>query len=176
MPLRRRHLLGSALLLAGASLLPRPAGAAPGRTVFVLNGPNLDLLGQRQPELYGHRTLADVEKLCRDAAARLRLEIVFRHTNSEGQLVDWIHEARSGAAAIVINPAAYAHTSVAVMDALEACDMPKFEVHITNTFHRESFRHTDYVAQAATGVVDGLGIQGYALALERVAQLLEHKQ
>lgn len=141
--------------------------------VFILNGPNLDLLGQRQPELYGHDTLQQVEELCQRTAAELGLRIDFRQTNSEGTLVDYLHEARTQAQAIIINPAAYSHTSIAVHDALHACDMPIYEVHISNTWKRDSFRHTDYVAIVATGQLNGLGINGYALALRQVAAVLQ---
>jgi len=141
--------------------------------VFVLNGPNLDLLGQRQPELYGRETLQQVREVCERTAAELGLRIEFRQTNSEGTLVDHIHDARNEAQAIIINPAGYAHTSVAIHDALHTCDMPIYEVHISNTWKRESFRHTDYVATAATGQINGLGTNGYALALRQVAFVLE---
>jgi len=141
--------------------------------VFILNGPNLDLLGQRQPELYGRDTLQQVEELCRRTAAELGLRIDFRQTNSEGTLVDYLHEARIHAQAIIINPAAYSHTSIAVHDALHACDMPIYEVHVSNTWKRDSFRHTDYVAIVATGQLNGLGIDGYALALRQVAAVLQ---
>jgi len=143
--------------------------------VFILNGPNLDLLGERQPELYGHETLQQVKELCERTAAELGLQIDFRQTNSEGTLVDHIHDARTRAQALIINPAAYSHTSVAVHDALHACDMPIYEVHISNTWKRDSFRHTDYVAIAATGQLNGLGVNGYALALRQVAFVLQKR-
>jgi 3-dehydroquinate dehydratase II len=132
----------------------------------------MDLLGERQPDLYGHQTLADIQKLCEDAAVPLGLVIDFRQTNSEGTLVD-LHEARAKAKAIVINPAAYAHTSLAVQDALHACDFPIIEVHMTNTWKRETFRQTDYTAQIATAQINGCGSNGYKLALEQVAFLLQ---
>ncbi|MEW1722821.1 type II 3-dehydroquinate dehydratase [Streptomyces sp. NPDC093109] len=145
--------------------------------VLVLNGPNLNLLGRRQPEIYGTDTLADVEKLCAEAAAAHGLETDFRQSNHEGQLVDWIQEAREHHAAIVINPAAYTHTSVAVRDALAACDeLPIMEVHISNIHRREEFRHHSYVSPVADGVIAGCGIQGYALAVQRVAHLLEQRE
>ena len=145
------------------------------RNVFVLNGPNLDLLGKRQPEVYGRETLADVEALCRKTASAHGLTIDFRQSNREYELIDWIHEAREAAAAIVINPAGYSHTSVAVFDALSAYDGPILEVHISNIHKREPFRHHSYVSRVASGVIAGCGAQGYALALERVASLLETK-
>ncbi|AXG79403.1 type II 3-dehydroquinate dehydratase [Streptomyces paludis] len=145
--------------------------------VLVLNGPNLNLLGRRQPEIYGTDTLADVEKLCAETAASHGLETDFRQSNHEGQLVDWIQEAREHHAAIVINPAAYTHTSVAIRDALAACDeLPIIEVHISNIHRREEFRHHSYVSAIADGVIAGCGIQGYALAVQRVARLLEQRE
>ncbi len=142
-------------------------------TVLVLNGPNLNLLGRRQPEIYGTDTLADVEKLCAAAAEPHGLTIDLRQSNHEGQLVDWIQEAREHHAAIVINPAAYSHTSVALRDALAACDdLPVLEVHISNIHRREEFRHHSYVSAVADGVIAGCGIQGYAFAVERAAALL----
>lgn len=140
--------------------------------IFVLNGPNLNLLGKRQPEIYGHETLADVEADCRSTGKQLKLEIDFRQTNAESQLIDWIHEARSQAGGIVINPAAYSHTSVAVLDALKTCEFPIMEVHISNIHQREEFRHHSYVSHVATGVICGCGTQGYTLALHRLERLL----
>jgi 3-dehydroquinate dehydratase II len=145
------------------------------RIVYVLNGPNLNLLGKREPHLYGHETLADVERNCRTLSAELGLEIRFHQTNREYELLDWIHEARDTAAAIVINPAAFTHTSVAILDALNACACPVFEVHISNVHKREAFRHHSYVSLRADGVMAGFGVQGYELALRRVAHLLEAK-
>ncbi|HJU20370.1 MAG TPA: type II 3-dehydroquinate dehydratase [Stellaceae bacterium] len=142
-------------------------------TVFVLNGPNLNLLGVRDPALYGHDTLADIEGRCLGRAAALDLEIEFRQTNHEGQLVDWIHEARDSADGIVLNAGALTHTSVAVLDALLAAELPVIEVHLSNIFRRESFRHHSYVSLAARGVICGLGAQGYELALEAIAGLIE---
>lgn len=137
--------------------------------VFVLNGPNLNLLGQRQPDLYGKTTLSEVETLCRERAKTLGLGVDFRQSNHEGQLVDWIHEARAEAAGIVINAGAYTHTSVAILDALLAAEKPVIEVHISNVFRREGFRHSSYVSPAARGVIVGCGALGYALALEALA-------
>ena len=140
------------------------------KTIFVLNGPNLNLLGKRQPEIYGHTTLDDVEALCESTAAAgfgIRLE----QSNHEGQLIDWIHEARDSACGIVINPGAYTHTSVAILDALKAFDGPVMEVHISNVHQREAFRHHSYVSLRADGVIAGLGIEGYAAAVRRVCRL-----
>ena len=137
--------------------------------VFVLNGPNLNMLGKRQPKVYGRATLADVEKLCRTRAETLGLAIDFRQTNLEGELVGWIQEARKAAAGIVINAGAYTHTSVAILDALLTAEKPVIEVHISNVFRRESFRHHSYVSPAAAGVIVGCGPLGYALALEALA-------
>nr|WP_019461705.1 type II 3-dehydroquinate dehydratase [Roseomonas mucosa] len=140
--------------------------------VYVLNGPNLNLLGKRQPQIYGHETLADVERDCRGAAAELGLEIRFHQSNREYEIIDWIHEAREVAAGIVINPAAFTHTSVAILDALKTFEGPIIEVHISNVHQRESFRHHSYVTLAASGVIAGFGTQGYTLALQRVARLI----
>jgi 3-dehydroquinate dehydratase-2 len=140
--------------------------------VYVLNGPNLNLLGVRQPEIYGRETLADVEAECRRVGADLGLAIEFRQTNAEFQLIDWIHEARIAAGGIVINPAAFSHTSVAVLDALNTCEFPILEVHISNIHKREEFRHHSFVSRIAEGVICGFGTQGYCLALQRLARLL----
>jgi 3-dehydroquinate dehydratase II len=140
--------------------------------VLVLNGPNLNLLGRRQPEIYGRETLADVEAACRDLAGTLGLAIDFRQSNAEHELIEAIHAARENAAAIVINPAAYTHTSVALLDALSAFEGPVIEVHISNVHRREAFRHHSYVSQRADGVIAGFGTEGYLLALRRVASLL----
>ncbi|THD45483.1 MAG: type II 3-dehydroquinate dehydratase [Bradyrhizobium sp.] len=145
------------------------------RIVYVLNGPNLNLLGKRQPEIYGRETLADVEAACRAAAKELGLTIEFRQSNREYELIEWIHEARERAAAIVINPAAYTHTSVAILDALSAFDGPIIEVHLSNIHKREPFRHRSFVSGVASGVLAGFGVQGYGLALQRVARLLADK-
>ncbi len=142
-------------------------------TVFVLNGPNLNLLGVRDPSVYGHDTLGDIEERCTARAASHGLEIDFRQTNHEGQLVDWIQEARESADGIILNAGALTHTSVAVLDALSASGLPVIEVHLSNIFRRESFRHHSYVSLAANGVICGLGAKGYELAIEAVASLLE---
>jgi shikimate dehydrogenase len=140
--------------------------------VYVLNGPNLNLLGTRQPEIYGGETLADVEADCRRIGADLGLEVEFRQTNAEHQLIDWIHESRKRAAGIIINPAALSHTSVAVLDALNTCEFPILEVHISNIHKREEFRHHSFVSRVAEGVICGFGTQGYLLAIERLARLI----
>lgn len=141
--------------------------------VLVLNGPNLNLLGLREPSLYGADTLDDVEALCAEAGEALDLAIDFRQSNLEGELISWVHECRGRAAGIIINPAGYSHTSVALMDALRAVDLPVIEVHLTNIHRREAFRHHSYVSYAATGVICGLGPAGYALALRAMAGLLD---
>ena len=143
------------------------------RLVFVLNGPNLNLLGKRQPHIYGHETLADVERDCRALAAELNLELRFHQSNREYEIIDWVHEARETAAAIVINPAAFTHYSVAVLDALNAFDGLVFEVHISNVHKREEFRHHSFVSARADGVIAGFGTQGYLLALRRAASLID---
>jgi 3-dehydroquinate dehydratase-2 len=142
------------------------------RIVYLLNGPNLNLLGKRQPEIYGHETLADVERDCRALCAELKLDLRFFQSNREYELIDWIHEARGAAGGIVINPAAFTHTSVALLDALNAFEGPVIEVHISNVHKRESFRHHSYVSLRAEGVIAGCGVQGYQLALRRIATLL----
>lgn len=144
----------------------------PSPTVLVLNGPNLNLLGTREPEVYGTDTLADVERLCHETAAALGLTVDFRQSNAEGTLIDAVQEARTSHAAVVINPAGYSHTSISLMDALLACDLPVVEVHLSNVHRREAFRHTSFVSRAASGVIAGCGAQGYAFALQRVAALL----
>jgi 3-dehydroquinate dehydratase II len=143
------------------------------RLVFVLNGPNLNLLGKRQPHIYGYETLADVERDCRTLAAELRLDIRFHQSNREYEIIDWIHEARDVAGGIVINPAAFTHTSVAVLDALNTFDAPVIEVHISNVHKREEFRHHSYVSLRADGVIAGCGTQGYLFGLRRIAALMQ---
>ncbi len=143
------------------------------RLIYILNGPNLNLLGQREPEIYGHETLGDVEDNCAALAGELGLEIRFHQSNAEHHLIDWIHEARGTAGGIIINPGAYSHTSIAIHDALKACDLPVMEVHISNIHARESFRHHSYVSLVATGILAGLGTQGYLLALQRLARLFD---
>lgn len=141
--------------------------------IFVLNGPNLNLLGKRQPHIYGTETLADVERDCRSLAAELGHGIRFHQSNREYDIIDWIHEAREGAAGIVINPAAFTHTSVAILDALNTFEPPVIEVHISNVHKREPFRHHSYVSLRADGVIAGLGTQGYLLAIRRIATVAE---
>lgn len=142
------------------------------RIVYVLNGPNLNLLGQREPHIYGSETLADVEAACVKLAAELGLEIVFRQSNHEGEIVDWVQEARGKAAGIVINPAGYTHTSVAIFDALSAFEGTVVEVHVSNIHRREPWRHHSYVSLRADGVIAGCGTDGYGFALQRIAKLL----
>ena len=143
------------------------------RLVYVINGPNLNLLGKRQPAIYGYETLADVEAACRRVATENKLELKFHQSNREYEIIDWIHEARETAAGIVINPAAFTHTSVAILDALNAFDGPVFEIHISNVHKREAFRHHSYVSSRADGVIAGFGTQGYTLALQRLAHLID---
>ena len=140
--------------------------------VAVLNGPNLDLLGERDPQAYGTATLADVEKLCLETGDRLGVDIDFRQTNHEGVLVDAIHELRRTAAGVVINAAALSHTSISVRDALAVVEGPVVEVHLSNIHRREAFRHHSFVAEVADGVVAGCGARGYAMAVEHVAHLV----
>ncbi len=142
------------------------------KRVVVLNGPNLNLLGKRQPEIYGRETLADVEAACRRVAAEQGLDLRFAQSNREYEIIDWIHAAREDAEAIVINPGAFTHTSVAILDALNAFEGVVLEVHISNVHKRESFRHHSYVSHRADGVMAGFGVQGYELALLRLGRLL----
>ena len=141
--------------------------------ICILNGPNLNMLGSRQPELYGRETLGDIKVLCQAHAVRLGLDIEFHQSNHEGDLVTWIQEARGRAAGIVINAGAYTHTSVAILDALLAADVPTVEVHLSNIHQRDSFRHHSYVAKAAKGMICGFGSHGYVLALEALARLIK---
>ena len=143
------------------------------RLVYVLNGPNLNLLGKRQPHIYGHETLIDVESDCRDVAAQLKLDIKFHQSNREYEIIDWVHEAREISAGIVINPAAFTHTSVAILDALNTFEGVVIEVHISNVHKREEFRHHSFVSGRADGVIAGFGTQGYQLALRRIAKLID---
>lgn len=143
--------------------------------ILVLNGPNLNLLGLREPQIYGTGTLDDLETLCAETAEGLGLAIDFRQSNVEGELISWVQEARGRAAGLVINPAGYSHTSVALMDALLALDIPVIEVHISNIHKRESFRHHSYVSRAAEGVICGLGFAGYRLALIALSDILEEE-
>jgi 3-dehydroquinate dehydratase-2 len=140
--------------------------------VFILNGPNLNLLGTREPTIYGGRSLAEIEADCRKAATRLGFTIDFRQTNHEGQLVDWVQEAGRSARGIVINPGGFTHTSVALRDAISAAGKPTIEVHLSNIFARERFRRHSYVSPVASGVICGLGPAGYVLALDAIAGLV----
>lgn len=142
------------------------------RIVYVLNGPNLNLLGKREPHIYGHETLAEVEAACHREASALGLELRFHQSNAEFQIIDWIHEAREDAGGIVINPAGFTTTSIAILDALQSCECPIIEVHISNIHRREPFRHDSYVSKVAAGVIAGCGTQGYVLALQRIARLV----
>ncbi len=143
------------------------------RLVTVLNGPNLNLLGQREPQIYGAETLADVERACHAMALDLKLEVHFHQSNREYELIDWIHEARGRTGGVVINPGAYTHTSIALLDALNAYEGPVIEVHISNIHKSEEFRHHSYVSRRADGVIAGCGVQGYELALLRLARLID---
>ena len=143
--------------------------------IMVLNGPNLNLLGTRQPEIYGHDTLADIEDRLRARAEVLGLELDLRQSNHEGELVTWIQEARTTCAGIIINPAAYTHTSVAILDALLMCEMPVIELHLSNPYRRDEFRHPSYVSLAATGVIAGLGPHGYEIAFDAMARLVAER-
>ena len=145
------------------------------RLIFILNGPNLNLLGKRQPEIYGRETLADVEADCRRVASEHKLDVRFHQSNREYEIIDWIHEAREIAGGIVINPGAFTHTSVAILDALNAFEGPVLEVHVSNIHKRESFRHHSFVSLRADGVVAGFGAQGYGLAVQRLARLIDAK-
>jgi 3-dehydroquinate dehydratase II len=145
-------------------------------SIMIINGPNLNLLGVRQPEIYGTETLGDIEAACQERAATLDVEIDFRQSNFEGEIVNTIHEARSNHDAIIINAAGYTHTSVAILDALRASDLPVVEVHLSNIHSRESFRHHSYVSLAATGLICGFGSHGYLLALDAVVRLVAEKE
>lgn len=139
--------------------------------IYILNGPNLNLLGKRQPEIYGADTLEDIEAMCVEVGRGFGLVVQLMQSNYEGQLVDWIHEAREDAGGIIINPGAYSHTSVAILDALNAYEGAVLEVHISNIHKRESFRHHSYVSLRADGVIAGFGVEGYALAMRRMGTL-----
>jgi 3-dehydroquinate dehydratase-2 len=142
-------------------------------TIYVLNGPNMNLLGKRQPELYGSKTLSDVEKSCSVIAHEKAFKIDLRQSNNEADLIDWIHEARKDGAGIIINPAAYSHTSIAIMDALMTFEGPVIEVHVSNIHKREKFRHQSYVSLRADGVIAGLGVRGYEFAVIKILEMLE---
>ncbi len=144
------------------------------KPVFILNGPNLNMLGTREPEIYGAQTLEDIEALCVKRAKALGYTIDLRQTNYEGEMVEWIQQARSDASGVIINPAALTHTSVAVHDALRICDVPVIELHLSNPHTRESFRHHSYVSPVANGVLAGFGGHGYVLAVEALAGILSN--
>lgn len=143
-----------------------------GKTIYILNGPNLNLLGKREPEIYGHDTLEDVARNCAALGETLQLDTQLFQSNHEGEIIDRIHKARTEAAGIIINPAGYSHTSVSIMDALITFEGPVVEVHVSNIHQREAFRHHSYISKRADGVICGCGIEGYELALRRIATLL----
>jgi len=145
------------------------------KPIYVLSGPNLNLLGVREPEIYGHQTLDDVQRLCEARAKALGCSIIFRQSNHEGELIDWIQEARTEGSALVINPAGYGHTSVAILDSLKAVGIPVVECHLSNPASRESFRRKTYVSLAATGLVSGFGAASYELAVEAAAGLARQR-
>ncbi|MGE5537221.1 MAG: type II 3-dehydroquinate dehydratase [Gemmatimonas sp.] len=144
---------------------------AAGRTILVLNGPNLNLLGTREPAIYGRTTLADIATATKARAAELGFRVDFRQSNSEAELVSWVQQARDGVVGLIVNAGAYTHTSIAILDALKAVEAPVIEVHLSNIFRRESFRHHSFVSQGATGMVAGLGAKGYELAVDAIAHL-----
>lgn len=142
------------------------------KPIYVLNGPNLNLLGQREPAIYGHETLADVRRRAEQAAAAVGLTLEFRQSNHEGQLIDWVQEAREKGAGLIVNAGGLTHTSIALLDALQAAELPVIEVHLSNIFRREAFRAHSYVSLAARGVICGLGAKGYELAVTAMADLV----
>lgn len=146
---------------------------AAGKPIYVLNGPNLNLLGTREPEIYGSATLGDIEAACARRAAALGKEIVFRQSNVEGELVNWLHEAKDKAGAVVLNAGAYTHTSIALHDAIKAIGVPVIETHLSNPARREAFRHVSHISTAAKGVIAGFGAQSYLLAIEAAAALAD---
>lgn len=143
--------------------------------ILILNGPNLNMLGVRETAIYGSDSLADIERTCGRRAKALGISLDFRQTNHEGELVTWVQQARTAAAGIIINPGAYGHTSIALLDALRMTDKPVIELHLSNIHRRESFRHHTYTSQAATGIICGFGPHGYVLALEAMAELISRK-
>ncbi|HEY3777952.1 MAG TPA: type II 3-dehydroquinate dehydratase [Rhizomicrobium sp.] len=145
-------------------------------TVYVLNGPNLNLLGSREPEIYGKLTLGEIEQAVRTKARTIGWTIEFRQTNREGELVEWLHEARRDGLGVILNAGAYSHTSVALLDACRALDCPLVEVHLSNPYARETFRHHSYISEAANGVICGFGAAGYLLSLEAVSELLKARR
>ena len=141
--------------------------------IYILNGPNLTLLGVREPKVYGTTTLPQIEKMCADQAKRFGLSIVFRQSNREGEIVDHLQEARTSGCAVIINPAGYGHTSIAILDSIQALEIPVIEVHLSNIHRREPYRNHSYVSKGATGIVMGLGAQGYLRAVDAVAEILK---
>ena len=146
------------------------------KPIYVLNGPNLNLLGSREPDVYGHETLEDVRARCEREAAKLGLAVDFRQSNHEGELVAWIQEAREKAAGVIINAGAFTHSSIAMLDALLASELPCVEVHLSNIFRRESFRHNSYISKGANGLICGFGPLGYELAVEALAASIKQKE
>ena len=144
--------------------------------ILILNGPNLNLLGTREPEIYGRDTLSDIEQKCRLHGQAIGCEIDFQQSNSEGEIVDWIQLAQQDSDGIIINPAAYTHTSVAIMDALKQFKKPIVEIHISNIFSREPFRHHSYISPVANGIICGFGAHGYSIALDAISQLVSNKE
>ena len=142
------------------------------KPIFVLNGPNLNLLGVREPHIYGATTLGEVQAMCEARAATHGLQVDFRQSNHEGVLIDWLQEAREGASAVVINPGGYSHTSIAILDAVKATERPVIELHLSNPAARESYRRHSYVSESATGVIMGFGAAGYELAIDAAARLI----
>src|SRR3954471_4489719 len=143
--------------------------------IYILNGPNLNLLGHREPEVYGYTTLAQIEEMCDAQAQSHGLSIVFRQSNREGEIVDYLQEARTSGAAVIINPAGYGHTSIAILDSIQACGLPVIEVHLSNIHRRESYRNHSFVSKGATGIIMGLGAQGYLRAVDAIAEILSSK-
>jgi 3-dehydroquinate dehydratase-2 len=143
--------------------------------IYILNGPNLNLLGHREPEVYGYTTLAEIEKMCAIQAVSHGLSIVFHQSNREGEIVDHLQEARTSGSAVIINPAGYGHTSIAILDSIQACGLPVIEVHLSNIHRREPYRNHSYVSKGATGIIMGLGAQGYVRAVDAVAEILSAK-
>ena len=141
--------------------------------VLVLNGPNLNMLGIREPETYGHQTLVDLEKLCEKEAAALGIQVECLQSNIEGELVTWIQQSRDKNSGIIINAGAYSHSSIAILDALQSVKLPTIEVHISNIYRREAFRHSSVVSKAANGVICGLGLDGYSYALQAISKLIK---
>ena len=146
------------------------------KPVFIINGPNLNMLGLREPDVYGRETLAGLEERCQAKARKLGIDISFRQSNIEGELVSWIQEARSAASGLILNAAAYTHTSIAIHDALKVAQLPIIEVHLTNIYKREPFRHHSYVSPVADGVLCGFGPEGYELALDALHKILTAKK